>query len=358
MSKKKRVHIVSAANAANVTKSGDTITIRDVCGATDDIVMNGVLYPGNQIAAGAPTLSDKPAPAGRPQEQRRPARQREQRRSPGREVDRRALHECTLRGRPHAGRHRLQQPHGQGQRRGRHAARAPGCCDCRHERRAHPCVHRPDVRAHRCQWREPREEVQPHRTDLQHDHLAILLDEPGAGKSEDGVGMFVNSQGDEEEIEVVQVNSASDTCASRRASSRPGCPGASPATRRSCRSTRSVRHCAPCCPTAAGRVRSTTTTSSGPTARRGCGSRNTRSAKKSPWHSTGRPKRCGVVTYESITNHQKNDPEKDKILAALDAAGIAAAELDDAQLLAHGFCLRPAPVTAGTDPMVRAASNA
>ena len=35
----KRVHIVSAVNAANVSKVGNVYTIRDVCKAVDDIVM-------------------------------------------------------------------------------------------------------------------------------------------------------------------------------------------------------------------------------------------------------------------------------------------------------------------------------
>ncbi|MFD2753855.1 hypothetical protein [Comamonas terrae] len=62
----KRVHIVSAVNAANVSKTGNTYTIRDVCGAVDDIVMNRRLYPADQLAAGVKTLEGKPAPAGHP----------------------------------------------------------------------------------------------------------------------------------------------------------------------------------------------------------------------------------------------------------------------------------------------------
>jgi len=57
----KRVHILSAVNAANVSKAGGTYTIKDVCGAVNDIVMNGKLYPADQLAKGAPTLEGKPA---------------------------------------------------------------------------------------------------------------------------------------------------------------------------------------------------------------------------------------------------------------------------------------------------------
>ena len=66
MSKKKRVDIVSAVNAASVTKNGNKYTTRDVCGATDDIVMNQRLHPADQLAIGAPTLNGKPAPPGHP----------------------------------------------------------------------------------------------------------------------------------------------------------------------------------------------------------------------------------------------------------------------------------------------------
>jgi hypothetical protein len=36
---------------------------------------------------------------------------------------------------------------------------------------------------------------------MQFDHIAILLDEPGAGTPEEGVGMFVNADGQEGEVE-------------------------------------------------------------------------------------------------------------------------------------------------------------
>ena len=37
------------------------------------------------------------------------------------------------------------------------------------------------------------------------DHVAVLLDEPGAGTPEEGVGIFVNSEGDEQQIEVARL---------------------------------------------------------------------------------------------------------------------------------------------------------
>lgn len=42
-------------------------------------------------------------------------------------------------------------------------------------------------------------------TNMMFDHVAVLLDEPGAGTPEEGVGIFVNAEGDEVEIEVVNL---------------------------------------------------------------------------------------------------------------------------------------------------------
>lgn len=42
------------------------------------------------------------------------------------------------------------------------------------------------------------------------DHVAVLLDEPGAGTPSEGVGIFVNSEGEEVEIEVALLSDAAD----------------------------------------------------------------------------------------------------------------------------------------------------
>ncbi len=47
-------------------------------------------------------------------------------------------------------------------------------------------------------------------TNMFFDHVAILLDEPGAGTPSEGVGIFVNADGDEQEIEVVNLADGSD----------------------------------------------------------------------------------------------------------------------------------------------------
>lgn len=47
-------------------------------------------------------------------------------------------------------------------------------------------------------------------TNMMFDHVAILLDEPGAGTPSEGVGIFVNAEGDDQEIEVVSLADGSD----------------------------------------------------------------------------------------------------------------------------------------------------
>lgn len=42
-------------------------------------------------------------------------------------------------------------------------------------------------------------------TNMDFDHVAVLLDQPGAGTPEEGVGIFVNAEGDEQEIETANI---------------------------------------------------------------------------------------------------------------------------------------------------------
>lgn len=46
---------------------------------------------------------------------------------------------------------------------------------------------------------------------MQFDHIAILLDEPGAGTPEEGVGMFVNADGQEADVEVTSLIDAANS---------------------------------------------------------------------------------------------------------------------------------------------------
>jgi hypothetical protein len=64
--KTQRIHVVTALNAGKVQREGDLIVVRDACGAVDDIVMHRVLYPGAELRKGAPTLNGRVAPIGHP----------------------------------------------------------------------------------------------------------------------------------------------------------------------------------------------------------------------------------------------------------------------------------------------------
>ncbi|WNJ77755.1 DUF2213 domain-containing protein [Cedecea neteri] len=47
-------------------------------------------------------------------------------------------------------------------------------------------------------------------TNMVFDHVAVLLDEPGAGTPDEGVGIFVNAEGDEQSIEVARLSDGID----------------------------------------------------------------------------------------------------------------------------------------------------
>ena len=211
----KRVHILTAVNASSVSKAGGKFTIKGVCGAVNDIVMNGMLYPADQLAKGVSTLNGKPAPAGHPKN------------AAGQYIS--ALNgEALL-----------------------NAYIGSICTNARHEggktlvdvvvneaqARAHPeglkLVERLDaaiagnnadpihvstglfVDAITANGESLGKKYSRIATNLQYDHLAILLNETGAGTPEEGVGMFLNAEGAEEEVEAVTANAEPEDARSK-----------------------------------------------------------------------------------------------------------------------------------------------
>lgn len=67
-SKHARVNILSSVNSGKISKSGNIITIKDVVPVVDDIVMNSGLYPADEINKGYLSLNGTAAPAGHPQD--------------------------------------------------------------------------------------------------------------------------------------------------------------------------------------------------------------------------------------------------------------------------------------------------
>lgn len=203
---KKRVHLLSAVNAANVSKSGAKYVIRDVCGAVDDIVMNSTLYPADQLAAGAPTMEGKIAPAGHPKNADGTfisatnadalltsfigAVCKNARHEGGRTLVDIHVNEAQAKGHPDGQRliERLD------------AAIAGTNADPIHVSTGLLLV---PVTANGESRGKKYTRI---ATQLQYDHLAILLNEKGAGTPDEGVGMFLNADGAQEEVEVVEVN--------------------------------------------------------------------------------------------------------------------------------------------------------
>jgi hypothetical protein len=202
----KRVHILSAVNASAVSYADGRFTIKGVCGAVNDIVMNGMLYPADQLAKGVVTLNGRPAPAGHPKN------------SKGQYIS--ALNgEALL-----------------------NAYMGSICTNARHEggktltdivvneaqAKAHPDGAKLVERLHAVIAGNSADPIHVSTglfvepitangeslgkkydriaTNLQYDHLAILLNEQGAGTPAQGVGMFLNAEGGEEEVEAVTVN--------------------------------------------------------------------------------------------------------------------------------------------------------
>lgn len=203
---KKRIHLVSAVNAANISKTGNTYTIRDVCGAVDDIVMNKRLYPADQLKAGIKSLEGKPAPAGHPKNskgQHISAANGEALASAwigayctnARHEGGRTLTDIVVNG-------DMAQATEQGKKLVARLDRAIAGtnADAIHVSTGLNLI---EVVGN---GESRGKKYTSIATNLNYDHLAILLDEPGAGTPEQGVGMFLNSEGSEDEIETIVVN--------------------------------------------------------------------------------------------------------------------------------------------------------
>lgn len=201
----KRVHILSAVNAANVSKDGNTYTIRDVVGALDDIVMNGRLYPADQLAAGVTSLEGKPAPAGHPKSAEGKfisalngealasawigSYVRNARHEGGRTMVDVVVNEAQAKAHPDGAKlvERLD------------AAIAGTNSDPIHVSTG--LMMQPITANGESRGKKYSSIV----TNIQYDHLAILLNERGAATPDEGVGMFVNAEG-EQQVESVIVN--------------------------------------------------------------------------------------------------------------------------------------------------------
>jgi hypothetical protein len=343
MSKSKRIHILSTVNAANVSKTGATYTIKDVCGAIDDIVLNGMMYPAEQLASGVASLDGKPAPAGHPKN------------SAGQHisaVNGEALASAWIgsycrNARHDAGRTLVDVVVNEAQAKAATAgAKLVERLDAAIAGTNTEPIH--VSTGLYCEVINAGGESRGKKysriaTNIAYDHLAILLDEKGAGTPEEGVGMFLNAEGQPEQVEAVKVSGA-------------------PEDHRSAGLIAWIKRLV-----GNGTEVSFDAITSGLYAlmTEGCWIRDvfdryavwtdrdghlyrqdyTVSSDGSVAFAGQAVEVTRKVEYEPITtNREKGDPMKDKILAALNAAGIKTDGLDEAQLLTAYNSLVAKPV--------------
>lgn len=207
---KQRVHILTAVNARNVSKDGGIYTIRDVVPTVDGIVMNGMLYPADESAKGALTLNDRPAPAGHPKD----AEGRYITAASGAAMQSYYVGSVCTNARHIGGRtlvditvHEAQAkalPEGQKIVARLDAALNGTSGDPIHVSTGLLCE---PVVANGTSNGKPYERI---ATRIQYDHLAILLNEQGAGTPADGVGMWLNAAGAPAQVESVRIDTLAE----------------------------------------------------------------------------------------------------------------------------------------------------
>lgn len=205
---KQRVNIVTAVNAANVSKDGDKYTVKDVVHAIDGIVLNQRLYTGDELVKAVNGLNGRPAPAGHPKD----SKGRHISASNGEALSAAWIGAYCVNSRYEGGR---------------------AMCDIvinATQANAMPIgktvIERLDAAIEGTNT-EPigvssglmLEEVAANgesrgkkyrcvATNMAFDHLAILINETPAGTPEEGIGMFVNQAGQESEVEIVNLETA------------------------------------------------------------------------------------------------------------------------------------------------------
>ena len=208
--KQSRVHILSAVNAGAVSKSGGRYTVANVVGCVDGLVMNGMLYPGEQLASAAPSLEGKPAPAGHPKDDAgryisalsgnalltsyAGAVCTNVRHEGGRTVYDVVINEAQAKAHPDGARlvERLDAAMNGSNAEPIHVSTGLFC------------------KAITANGESLGKKYQRIATEITYDHSAFLLNESGAGTPEQGVGMFLNAAGEAEQVEAVAVNEALD----------------------------------------------------------------------------------------------------------------------------------------------------
>lgn len=199
----KRVNILTTVNAKNVTREGDFIHIRDVVPVVSGIVMNGLLYGDDALSKGVMSLNQAPAPAGHPRD------------SEGNYISAKsgeALSKSYIGAYVHNARH----------------ADGKTLCDISVNeaqakampegiellKRLDAAMNGADIEPihvstglmlniEQIEGVSMGKKYRGNVKDIAYDHLAILLNQEGAGTPSQGVGMFLNAEGAQEQVETV-----------------------------------------------------------------------------------------------------------------------------------------------------------
>lgn len=347
--RKQRVNILTSVNAANVSRDGDTYTVRDVVHAVDGIVLNRRLYVGEELAKSVSSLNGKPVPAGHPRDRNG----RHISASNGEALAAAWIGAYCVNSRYEGGRAVCDVVINAAQARalpaGQEVVSRLDAAIAGTNAEPIPVSSGLMLREVAANGESRGKRYASIATDIQFDHLAILLKEKPAGSPDEGIGMFVNADGEEQQVEVANLDhEPADVREHNRltawikrllGNAEMSFSDVSAALQKSLPDGSWLVEVYDTYAVWAGRDnrlwKQAYTTANGSVA-----------WDASPEEVSRR------VTYEPLTNsqhHEESDAVKDHIVAALNAAGITTQGLDDAQLLTAYNALVTRPVSEKLD---------
>lgn len=208
------VNVLSVINSAsNITSEiidgVEHIVVKDVCPVIDDIVLNGGLYPADEIAKGFKSLEGKPMPYGHPKIEGQYVSASNVRavneyhigafaRNVRKEADRVLMDMCVNR------------RYAEATEKGKEVVTRLD--DMKDGKQVDPIGVSTGLGLNKASGSGTSKGKKYNwiATNQDYDHCAILLHETPAGTPQEGVGIFVNAQGDEMEIQTANLADASD----------------------------------------------------------------------------------------------------------------------------------------------------
>ncbi len=195
-SKSQRVNVVTAINASKIERKGGRIVIKDVVPIVDDIAMNDIFYPAMETNKSFESIEDTPAPIGHPMNERGEYISAKSGRglldyyagavnTNVRKVGDKVKMDVEIN-------EKQAKAHPQGMKlldaldKGDPIHVSTGLFLNTDEKSGEDKNGKSYSKVGR---------------DFEFDHVAILLDEPGAATPNEGVGMFVNANGNKQEVE-------------------------------------------------------------------------------------------------------------------------------------------------------------